>query len=61
MKLMFLLSAFFVVKLEAWALIPNVQWKTMERRSQPIIFVGYCEDVKVYRLFDPYSIEVLFR
>ena len=26
-----------------------------------LIFVGYYEDVKAYRLFDPYSREVLFR
>ena len=33
----------------------------MEKKSQPLIFVGYCEDVKAYRLFDPNSIDVLFR
>ena len=32
----------------------------MERKSQPLIFVGYYEDVKAYRLFDSDSREVLF-
>lgn len=27
----------------------------MERKRRPLIFVGYSEDVKAYRLFDPDS------
>ena len=33
----------------------------MERKSRPLIFVGYCEDVKSYGLFDSNSREVFFR
>lgn len=33
----------------------------MEWKSRPLIFVCYCEDVKVYMLFDFYFKEVLFR
>ena len=33
----------------------------MERKSQHLIFVGYCEDVKAYKLFDPDSKEFLFQ
>ena len=33
----------------------------MEKKSQPLNFVGYYEDVKVYRLFDPDSKDILFR
>ena len=32
----------------------------MEKKSRPLIFVGYYEDVKAYRLFDPNSRDVLF-
>ena len=45
----------------AWALIPSEEHKAMEKKSQPLIFVGYCEDMKEYRLFDPFSKDVLFR
>jgi len=43
----------------AWALIPNEKSKAMEK-SQPLIFVGSCEDMKAYRLFDPITNDVLF-
>ena len=33
----------------------------MERKSQPLFFFGYCEDVKAYRLFDFDSREVIFQ
>ena len=33
----------------------------MEKKIQPLIFVGYCEDVKVYKLFDPDSKDALFQ
>jgi len=32
----------------------------MEKKSQPLIFVGYFEDMKAYRLFDPVTNDVLF-
>lgn len=44
-----------------WALIPGEKWKAMEKKSQPLIFVGYYEDMKAYRLFDPSSKYVLFK
>ena len=54
-------STFHVFGSEAWAFIPDAQRKTMERKSRPLIFVGYCEDVKVYKLFDYDFREVLFQ
>ena len=45
----------------AWDLILDEKHKAMEKKSQPLIFVGYCEDMKAYRLFDPSSKDVLFR
>ena len=54
-------STFCIFGSEAWAFIPDAQRKAMERKSQPLIFVGYYEDVKVYKLFDSNSREVLFR
>ena len=53
-------SKFHIFGSEAWAFIPDAQRKAMERKSQPLIFVVYCEDVKVYKLFDYDSKEVLF-
>ena len=53
-------STFHIFGSEAWAFIPNDQWKAMEKKSQPLIFVGYCEDVKAYRLFDCDSKKALF-
>eukprot|EP01018_Ginkgo_biloba_P029520 Gb_22659 [translate_table: standard] len=45
----------------AWAHIPDEKRKTMEKKSEPCIFVGYCEDVKSYRLLVPGTQEVIFR
>jgi hypothetical protein len=53
-------STFRVFGSVAWALIPNEKCKAMEKKSQPLIFVGYCEDMKAYRLFDPITNDVLF-
>ena len=53
-------STFHIFGSEACAFILDAQRKAMERKSGPLIFVGYCEDVKVYRLFDPNSRDVLF-
>ena len=33
-------SKFNIFGSEAWAFIPNAQWKAMERKSQPLIFFG---------------------
>jgi hypothetical protein len=44
----------------AWALILDEKRKVMEKKRQALIFVGYCEDMKAYRLFDPISKDVLF-
>ena len=54
-------STFRVFGSTTYAFVPDAQRKAMERKSQPLIFVGYCENVKAYRLFDPDSREVLFR
>ena len=54
-------STFCVFGSEAWAFILDAQWKSIERKSQPLIFFGYYEDVKEYKLFDPNSREVLFQ
>ena len=32
----------------------------MDKKRQLLIFVGYCEDMKVYILFDPISKEMMF-
>ena len=53
-------STFKVFGSVAWALIPNEKRKALEKKSQPLIFVGYCEDMKAYRLFDPITKDVLF-
>ena len=54
-------STFYVFGSEAWAFILDASRKAMERKSWSLIFVGYYEDVKAYRLFDSDSREVLFR
>ena len=53
-------SSFKVFGSTTYAFVPNAQRKAMEWKSRPLIFVGYYEDVKAYRLFDPDSREVLF-
>ena len=53
-------SFFIVFGSLAWALIPGEKHKSMEKKSQPLIFIGHCEDMKAYRLFDPSSKDVLF-
>jgi hypothetical protein len=53
-------STFRVFGSPTWALIPVEKCKSMEKKSQPLIFVGYCEDIKEYRLFDPISKEAFF-
>lgn len=46
-------SSFIVFGSPTWALISYEKHKAMEKKSQPLIFVGYCDDMKAYRLFDP--------
>lgn len=53
-------SSFRVFGSAAGAFILDAQGKAMERNSHPLIFVGYYEDSKAYRLFDLVSREVLF-
>ena len=53
-------STFKIFGSAAWALIPNEKHKALENKSQPLIFVGYCEDMKAYKLFDPITKDVLF-
>lgn len=55
------MSTFRAFGSPTWALIPNEKHQAMEKKSQPLIFVGYCEDMKAYRLFDPISKEVFLR
>ena len=43
----------------AWAFIPNEKRNAMEKKSQPLFFVGYYEDMKAYRLFDHVTKDVL--
>jgi len=54
-------STFRVFGSLAWALIPVEKHKAMEKKSQPLIFVGYCEDMKAYKLFDPIFKEIFFQ
>ena len=54
-------STFHIFGSEAWAFIPDAQWKAMEKKSRTIIFSSYCEDVKAYKLFDLDSRDVLFQ
>ena len=53
-------STFHIFGSETWAFIRDAQRKAMERKSWSLIFVGYYEDVNVYKLFDYDSREVLF-
>lgn len=32
----------------------------MDKKSKPLIFVGYCEDINAYRLVDPATHDVFF-
>lgn len=53
-------STFKVFGSAAWALIPNEKREALKKKSQPLIFVGYCEDMKENRLFDLVTKNVLF-
>ena len=39
----------------AWAHIPTEKWRALEPQSKECIFVGYPDDVKGYRLLDPFT------
>ncbi|KAH9292456.1 hypothetical protein KI387_042361 [Taxus chinensis] len=54
-------SKFWVFGCKAWAFVPDDTRKTMEKKSKELIFVGHCEHVKAYRLFDPTTKDVVFR
>ena len=46
-------SLFRVFGSEPLAHIPNEKHKALEPKSEKCIFVGYCEDVKIYRSLQP--------
>ena len=54
-------STFSVFSSQTWPLILNEKRKSMEKKIQPLIFVGYYGDMKECRLFDPISKDVLFQ
>jgi hypothetical protein len=54
-------STFRIFGSATWALIPDEKWNTMEKKRQPLICIGYYEDMKAYMLFDPISKYVLFQ
>jgi hypothetical protein len=53
-------STFRVFGSPTWALILDEKHKAMEKKRQPLIFVGYYEDMKSYRLFDHIYKDFLF-
>ena len=44
---------------EAWAHILDEKWKALQPKSEKCIFVGYSEDVKGYRILQPYSHDII--
>ena len=46
---------------EAWAHIPDEKRNALQPKSEKCIFVGYFEDVKVYRLLQPHSHDIIIR
>jgi hypothetical protein len=46
---------------ECWAHIPDEKWQKLEPKSHKFIFIGYVEDSKAYRLFDPSTQSVIIR
>lgn len=45
----------------AWAYISKSQCKALDKKSRPLIFINYYEDVHAYRLLDPTTHDVFFR
>lgn len=44
---------------EAYAHIPDEKRSKLDPKSKKYIFVGYCEDSKAYRLFDPMTYNII--
>jgi hypothetical protein len=53
-------SIFKVFGSPVWELILNEQQKYMEKKIQPLIFVGYYKYIKTYMLFDHITNDVFF-
>jgi hypothetical protein len=51
----------YVFGSEAYAHIPDEKMKELQPKSEKCTFVGYFEDVKVYRLLKPHSNEISIR
>jgi hypothetical protein len=45
----------------AWAHIPDEKRKALQPKTEKCIFVGYYEDVKGYRIFQPHCNEIIIR
>jgi hypothetical protein len=43
----------------AWAHIPSEKRKALDPQSTPCIFVGYPDDVKGYKLIDPFACRLI--
>ncbi|KAH9293831.1 hypothetical protein KI387_040970 [Taxus chinensis] len=54
-------SVFCVFGSKAFAVVLDDKCKSMEKKSQELIFVGHCKNVKAYRLLDPVTHDVSFR
>jgi hypothetical protein len=52
-------SHFHVFGSITWARIPEEKRKALQPKSEKCIFVGYSEDVKVYRLLQPHCNEII--
>ena len=46
---------------EAWAHILDEKWKALQPKNEKCIFFGYSKDVKVYRLLQPHSHDIIIR
>ena len=53
-------SCFRVFSSHAWAFILKTKHKDLDKKSKPLIFVSYCEDMKAYRLIDLDTHDLLF-
>jgi hypothetical protein len=54
-------SHFCVFNSVAWAHILDEKRKSLQRKSEKCIFVGYSKDVKGYKIIQPYSNEIIIR
>jgi hypothetical protein len=55
------ISNFKIFDSECWAHILDEKWKKLEPKSHKCIFIGYAEDSKAYKLFDPSTQSVIIR